>query len=180
MKQWLCSNQYVKHIRDSALSHSPVWCCMPACLWEVYYSLSHGLNGNQHRADKKICIIPKLFEFSWRFTDLYFFFFFCFIFFLPFFLFSFSFIFFFSLLFTIWFVMFLFSVTSKKELPWIFLNHDSTWVYWTAKIRTTLLWTTPLLMLWPCTFPTGHRSSSPLSTFQWITFQDHCLVLANR
>lgn len=41
---------------------------------------------------------------------------------------------FFSLLFSTWFIMFPFQVTSKRELPWIFLHHNFIWVYWIAKI----------------------------------------------
>lgn len=36
--------------------------------------------------------------------------------------------------FSTWFIMFPFQVTSKRELPWIFLNHDFILVYWIAKI----------------------------------------------
>lgn len=86
-----------------------------------------GLSGNQHRASKKH-IVPKPCGFSQRFTDFYFYFF-CLSFSFPFFFF-----FFFSLLFSTWFIMFPFQVTSKRELPWIFLHHNFIWVYWIAKI----------------------------------------------
>lgn len=63
-----------------------------------------------NRESKKIRIIPKPWGFSWRFT--FFFFFFD----------------------SIWFVMLPFSVTRKRELPWVFLIHDSPQAYWIAKI----------------------------------------------
>lgn len=85
-----------------------------------------GLSGNQHRASKKYISSPNLVDFHEGLL--------IFIFISSVYPFLSFFFFFFSLLFSTWFIMFPFQVTSKRELPWIFLNHHFIWVYWIAKI----------------------------------------------
>lgn len=105
MKQWLCPNQYV------FITASPC-----------------GLSSNQHIAKntyrpQTLRIFMKVYWFLFLFLffilfspspPLFFSYFLCF--------------------FSTWFIMFPLQVTSKRELPWIFLNHYFIWVYWIAKI----------------------------------------------
>lgn len=62
----------------------------------------------------------------------------------------------------------------------VFLNHDSLWIYWITKISAK---STPLLMPWPCTFPTGTSlppcclvfCSLRLRITPWPKYIDHFL-----